>query len=458
MPISVRIDQLVLKGFEPADRNALVEGLQAELSRVLADPVARAEWARSHRRPVLRLGRMPLEAGPAAARKFGGGLARAIAKSLKTFQGHSLPHRAAAISKTEQGTHEREAEQMAGRISGLPAGPIRLSPSPVTLQRQALAGGSCQDVQACGQRLIAALDKNDGTEVTVVLSELAQDAGATSLHGLAETLDFRRQLRQRASGTLLFTVLRRLWFPKGAPAPVQQFEEALRSRNAAMALSALRQFPELRDPAKVPGVYEAVSKVFAGTPEYGSLMSLLSWNLEQVLQMGRQSATFRGLESAAQREARRSGEELQIGKSDPGETENRAGYVLIQPDVKSPQDAVIRLAHELANKAAAPEFEQVRDRRDNNQFKSPSEYAEAMLSVEADSVIERAKVAVDLNITENPMVEDLIRDLRAHKIGSDEVYKRVLADVKARYKGPGGISAMQVYEDQFSDWQQRVKH
>jgi hypothetical protein len=81
--IRVTIDRLVLKGFEPADRKALVEGLQAELSRVLADPVKRAEWARSHRTPVLRLGRLPLELGAAGGRAFGHGLARAIGKGLK---------------------------------------------------------------------------------------------------------------------------------------------------------------------------------------------------------------------------------------------------------------------------------------------------------------------------------------------------------------------------------------
>ena len=81
--ITLTIDRLVLKGFDAGDRKALAEGLQAELSRVLADPATRADWARPHRTPVLRLGRMPLEPGPAGGRKFGGGLARAIGKGLK---------------------------------------------------------------------------------------------------------------------------------------------------------------------------------------------------------------------------------------------------------------------------------------------------------------------------------------------------------------------------------------
>jgi hypothetical protein len=375
---------------------------------------------------------------------------------------HEAPpaRRAAEISIAEHGVHEREAEQIAGRIlsGGPPGNPISLSPSPIGLQRQKAGTGSCQDVQACAHRLLAALEKNDGTEVSVILSEMGQDSDAAGLRRLAVGLEFRQQLRKLAPGSTLFTILRRLWFPKGAPAAVQQFEEALRSRNGAMALKAVQQSPELRDPKQVPGAYEAVNKVFTGAPEYAGLMSLLSWNVEAVLQMGRQSARFRALEAGARREAHHSGEELQIGKGDPGDTETRSGYVLIQPDVKSPQDAVIRLAHELANKAAEPDFDRIRERRNTGEFKSATEYAEAILSVEANSVIQRAEVAVELNLTENPTVEALIRDMRAHKIGRDKVYDSVLADIKARYKGPGGVPAMQAYEQQFRDWQQLTHH
>jgi hypothetical protein len=81
--IRVTIDRLVLSGFDPGDRKALAEGLQSELSRVLADPAARAEWARPHRTPVLRLGAMPVDPTPSGARKFGGGIAQAIGKGLK---------------------------------------------------------------------------------------------------------------------------------------------------------------------------------------------------------------------------------------------------------------------------------------------------------------------------------------------------------------------------------------
>jgi hypothetical protein len=81
--IRVNIDRLVLSGVEPRDRKALVDGLRTELARLLADPADRAAWARNHRTPVLKLGRMPMEPGPAGGRRFGTQLAGAVAKGLK---------------------------------------------------------------------------------------------------------------------------------------------------------------------------------------------------------------------------------------------------------------------------------------------------------------------------------------------------------------------------------------
>ena len=81
--IRLTIDQLTLKGFDGADGRALVEGLLSELARVLSDPSIRAQWAKSHLTPVLRLGRMPIETGSPGGRKFGRGMAHAIGKGLK---------------------------------------------------------------------------------------------------------------------------------------------------------------------------------------------------------------------------------------------------------------------------------------------------------------------------------------------------------------------------------------
>jgi hypothetical protein len=81
--IILTINQVVLRGFEPADRTALLEALQAELREVLADPAARAWRARSHRTELLNLGSMPFSGGRSAGRDFGTRMARAIGKELK---------------------------------------------------------------------------------------------------------------------------------------------------------------------------------------------------------------------------------------------------------------------------------------------------------------------------------------------------------------------------------------
>ena len=81
--IQLNIDRLVLRGFEPLEGKALSEALQSQLSEVLSDRATRADWARSHWTPVLKLGRMSLETGTAGARMFGKQVAGAIGRGLK---------------------------------------------------------------------------------------------------------------------------------------------------------------------------------------------------------------------------------------------------------------------------------------------------------------------------------------------------------------------------------------
>lgn len=81
--IDVTIDRLVLRGIDPSDQHALVNGLRSELSRILADPGVGVKSARSRRTPVLRVATTPLEPGLAGARKLGAGVARAIGKGIK---------------------------------------------------------------------------------------------------------------------------------------------------------------------------------------------------------------------------------------------------------------------------------------------------------------------------------------------------------------------------------------
>jgi hypothetical protein len=81
--IRMEIDRLVLNGFQPLKAKALSEAFQSQLSEALSDRGTRAEWAGSHRTPVLKLGNMPLEAGTAGSRTFGRKLAQAVRRGLK---------------------------------------------------------------------------------------------------------------------------------------------------------------------------------------------------------------------------------------------------------------------------------------------------------------------------------------------------------------------------------------
>ena len=81
--IRLNIDRLVLNGFEAAEGRALAQALQTQLSQVLADGATRAQWARTHRTPVLKLGRMPLEAGTSGANELGKQVAHAVGQGLK---------------------------------------------------------------------------------------------------------------------------------------------------------------------------------------------------------------------------------------------------------------------------------------------------------------------------------------------------------------------------------------
>jgi hypothetical protein len=81
--IRMNIDQLVLNGFETSEGKTLAKALEAQLQQVLANPATRGEWARSHRTPVMKLGRMPLEEGRAGASRFGKQVANAVGRGLK---------------------------------------------------------------------------------------------------------------------------------------------------------------------------------------------------------------------------------------------------------------------------------------------------------------------------------------------------------------------------------------
>jgi ATPase family associated with various cellular activities (AAA) len=81
--VRVTIDRLVLKGLDPAQQRALVEGLQGELARVLGEPWARGDWTDPRYMPVLRFGRMQAKPGKSGGRTLGLGIGGGIARGLK---------------------------------------------------------------------------------------------------------------------------------------------------------------------------------------------------------------------------------------------------------------------------------------------------------------------------------------------------------------------------------------
>jgi hypothetical protein len=81
--IRVSIDRVVLNGFGQLEGKALAETLRLQLSQRLADATSRNDLTGSHRTPVLRLGRMPLQGGTTGASSLGNQMAHAIVRGLK---------------------------------------------------------------------------------------------------------------------------------------------------------------------------------------------------------------------------------------------------------------------------------------------------------------------------------------------------------------------------------------
>jgi hypothetical protein len=81
--IRLTIDRVVLNGFQHVEAAALTRALESQLSQMLADRSTRSEWARPHRTPVLKLGRLPLQPGTTGAQHFGRTLGSAVGRGLK---------------------------------------------------------------------------------------------------------------------------------------------------------------------------------------------------------------------------------------------------------------------------------------------------------------------------------------------------------------------------------------
>ncbi len=81
--IRLNIDRLVLNGFDPREGKALAGALESQLQQVLAVTATRNEWARPHRTPVLKLGRIQIQPGATGAGSFGRQMANAVGRGLK---------------------------------------------------------------------------------------------------------------------------------------------------------------------------------------------------------------------------------------------------------------------------------------------------------------------------------------------------------------------------------------
>ena len=80
--VTVTIDRLTLRGVDPADRQAVVDALKAELARTLAGPASGLDRARSKSVAAARGSPVAFEPGRAGARKLGVAAARAIGKEI----------------------------------------------------------------------------------------------------------------------------------------------------------------------------------------------------------------------------------------------------------------------------------------------------------------------------------------------------------------------------------------
>ncbi len=81
--VTLHIDRLVLRGIDPLDSPALIDGLRTELTQLLDDAATREAMRKSRVTPLLRLGKVPMQPGLAGARALGSNVARAMAKGMK---------------------------------------------------------------------------------------------------------------------------------------------------------------------------------------------------------------------------------------------------------------------------------------------------------------------------------------------------------------------------------------
>lgn len=83
-PVTISIDRVLLRGVDPTQAKAIVEGLRTELARVFSSAAVRTQLRNSGSMGVIRVGAVPLNAGGTGARRFGAVVARAVGKGMRT--------------------------------------------------------------------------------------------------------------------------------------------------------------------------------------------------------------------------------------------------------------------------------------------------------------------------------------------------------------------------------------
>jgi hypothetical protein len=79
---TIHIDRVVLRGIDPQQARAIVEGLRAELATVFSSAAFRNKLRNGRSAEVIRLGSVRLGAGRAGAKRFGAAVARAAGKGM----------------------------------------------------------------------------------------------------------------------------------------------------------------------------------------------------------------------------------------------------------------------------------------------------------------------------------------------------------------------------------------
>ena len=80
---TIHIDRIVLRGMEPQQARAVVEGLRAELADVFSSAAFRGRLRPGRSAEVIRVGSLPLGAGRSGGKRFGVALARAVRKGMR---------------------------------------------------------------------------------------------------------------------------------------------------------------------------------------------------------------------------------------------------------------------------------------------------------------------------------------------------------------------------------------